>query len=289
MYYPGCMILSEQYQYEISAKKILDYFNVKYEDIPEFHCCGEPLKCVNVSTWLTMAARIIAMAEDKGRDVLVLCNGCYLSLNKARKYLLNDSRRFKEVNSILSREGLEFRGTAKIKHIVNILVEDIGVDKIKQSVKRQINIKVATHYGCHVLRPYEFSIDPDPENPTILEKLLNAIGAKAPYYPERLDCCMILFGNVKHREADYLRAVKLEAIKKRGFDALVTICPLCQKSYETRQKRLKKIFKKDVFIPVVYYTQLLGLALGFSPEDMGLHLNQSPVEVLLEKLGISFQ
>ena len=287
MFYPGCMIVSEQYQYEISAKKILDFFKIKYEDYPEFHCCGEPMKCVNLITWLTMAARIIAIAESKDRDILVLCNGCYLSLNKAKKYLLESNRKREIVNKILGKEGLEFHGKATIKHIMRVISDDIGEELIKSSLKRDLSgLKFAVHYGCHVLRPHEFSID-NPENPQILEKYIKILGAKAPYYPEKLDCCMILFANVKPKEADFLRALKLEAIKKRGFDALVTICPLCQKSYETRQKRLKKFFKKDVFIPVIYYTQLLGLALGFKPEEVGLHLNQSPVEELLKKLNLS--
>ena len=134
-----------------------------------------------------------------------------------------------------------------------------------------------------MLRPYDFSID-DPENPTLLERYIELLGAKAPYYPERMDCCMILFGNVKPRDADRLRGEKLAAIKARGFDGMVTICPLCHHSYETRQKRIAKIFKMDVEIPVIYYTQLLGLALGLKPEELGLNLNQTPVDRLLAKI-----
>ncbi len=278
------MIVSEQYQYEISAKKILDFFGVKYRDFPEFHCCGEPMKCVNIMTWLTMAARVIAIAEKENADILTLCNGCYLSLNKAKKILMEDEEKRNAVNEILSEEGLEFRGVAKIKHIMTVIAEEIGEEKIKKNIKIKLDgLKFAVHYGCHVLRPYDFAID-DPENPTVLERYIELLGGKAPYYPEKMDCCMILFGNVRPRDADFLRGEKLEAIKKRGFNALVTICPLCQHSYETRQKRIMKIFKKDVSIPVIYYTQLLGLSLGMHPEELGLNLNASPVEQLLKKI-----
>ncbi len=283
--YPGCMIVSEQYQYEISAKKILDFFGIEYRDFPEFHCCGEPMKCVNVMTWLTMAARIIAIAERENADILVLCNGCYLSLNKAKKILLEDSKKRDRVNAILGEEDLEFRGRAKIKHIMSVIAEEIGEEKIRDNIKIRLDgLKFATHYGCHVLRPYEFAID-DPENPTVLEKFIELLGGSAPYYPERMDCCMILFSNVKPRDADMLRGEKLEAIKKRGFHAMVTICPLCQHSYETRQKRIMKILKMDVSIPVIYYTQLLGLSLGMGPDELGLNLNSSPVEKILEKIA----
>ena len=284
--YPGCMIVSEQYQYEISARKILDFFGVDYDVYPEFHCCGEPMKCVNLMTWLTMAARVIAIAEKMSRDVLTLCNGCYLSLSKAKKILSTDQEKRETVNSILTDEGLEFRGTAKIKHIMTVIVEDIGRERIEKNIKRRLEgLRLAVHYGCHVLRPYDFAID-DPENPKILQEYVELLGAEAPYYPEMMDCCMILFGNVKPREADLIRGEKLLAIKKRGFDGLVTICPLCQHSYETRQKRISKMLKQDASIPVIYYTQLLGLAIGFKPRELGLHLNMSPVEKILEKLGI---
>ncbi len=285
MFYPGCMVVSEQYQYEISAKKILDYFGIDYKDFPEFHCCGEPMKCVNFLTWLTMAGRIIAMAEKEGRDILTLCNGCYLSLNKAKKVLLEDEEKRKKVNEILAEEGLKFTGKIKIKHIMTVIDEEIGQEKIKEKLKVDLSgLKLATHYGCHVLRPYSFAID-DPEDPKILEKYVELLGAKSPYYPERMDCCMILFGNVKPKEADKIRGEKLLAISRRGFDGLVTICPLCQHSYETRQKRISKMLKQEVSVPVIYYTQLLGLALGFEPEELGLNLNQSRVEKILDKIG----
>jgi len=280
------MIVSEQYQYEISAKKILDFFGVDYRVCPEFHCCGEPMKCVNVMTWLTMASRIIAMAERMGRDVLTLCNGCYLSLNKAKKIITDSKRRKAEVNRILGKDGLEFNGSARIRHIMSVIAEDIGLERIRESTRRNLRgLVLATHYGCHVLRPYDFAID-DPENPTVLEKFIEVLGARAPYYPERMDCCMILFANVRPRDADLIRGEKLLAIKRRGFDAMITICPLCQHSYETRQRRISKLLKADVSIPVIYYTQLLGLALGMSPRDLGLHLNMSPTRRLLGKLGI---
>lgn len=289
MLYPGCMVMSEQYQYEISAKKILKHFGIDYVDFPEFHCCGEPMKCVNVLTWLTMAGRLIAIAEREKRDILTLCNGCYLSLNKAKKLLLEDESRREAVNNILANEGLEFTGKIRIRHIMSVVADDIGRKKIEASIKRKLNgLKLAVHYGCHVLRPYEFAID-DPENPTLVERYVELLGAEAPYYPERMDCCMILFSNIKPKEADIIRGEKLLAIKKRGFDGLVTICPLCQHSYETRQKRISKIFKQDASIPTIYYTQLLGIAIGFSPREVGLHLNSSPVERLLRKIGLAFE
>lgn len=284
MFYPGCMVVSEQYQYEISAKKILDYFGIDYKNFPEFHCCGEPMKCVNLLTWLTMAARIIAIAEKEGRDILTLCNGCYLSLNKAKKILLEDDEKKRKVNEILSEEGLEFTGRISIKHIMTVIDEAIGEEKIKEKIRISLDgLKLAVHYGCHVLRPYSFAID-DPENPKILEKYIELLGAKSPYYPEKMDCCMILFGNVRPREADKIRGEKLLAVLERGYDGLVTICPLCQHSYETRQKRISKMLKKKVAVPVVYYTQILGLALGFEAEELGLHLNATPVERILEKI-----
>jgi len=289
MLYQGCMIWSSQYQYEISARKILDFFGVDYKVFPEQQCCGKPLMCVNINTWLTLAARVMAIAEKEGLDVLTLCNGCYLSLNEARKILLESPEKKELVNRILSKEGLKFSGELRIKHIVSVIWEDIGLKKLSENVKVKLSgLKLASHYGCHSLRPKEFSIDSNPENPRIIEEILEILGVESPYYPEKNDCCMILMSNVDVKGADLLRGKKLLAIQRRGFDGMATICPLCQQSYETRQKRISKMMKEKISVPVIYLTQLIGLARGMSPREVGLDLNTSPVEKLLGKIGLSF-
>ncbi len=280
------MVWSSQYQYEISARKILDTFRVDYKTFPEQQCCGKPLMCVNIDTWLTLAARIIAIAEREKKDIITLCNGCYLSLNEARKILLETPEKLELVNNILSKENLKFTGNIRIRHIVSVIWEDIGVDRISDRIKIRLdNLKLAVHYGCHVLRPKEFAIDSNPERPHIVEDIIQTLGAESPYYPEKFDCCMILLSNADVKGADIIRGKKLLAIQRRKFDALVTICPLCQQSYETRQKRISKLIKEKISVPVIYLTQLIGLALGIPPKELGLHLNTSPVEVILKKIG----
>lgn len=280
------MVWSSQYQYEISAKRLLDFFGIEYTDFPEQQCCGKPLMCVNISTWLALAARIMAIAEGEGKDIITLCNGCYLSLNEAKKIIVESPDKLALVNAILEKEGLEFTGRVRIKHVVKVIGEDIGLERILNDAKLRLNgLKLAVHYGCHALRPKEFSIDDSPENPSLIERILSALGASCPYYPEKFDCCMTLMSNVDVEKADILRGRKLLAIKRRGFDALVTICPLCQQSYETRQKRISRMLKEDISIPVIYLTQLLGISLGIHSRELGLHLNESPIEKILKNVG----
>ncbi|MCR8453727.1 MAG: CoB--CoM heterodisulfide reductase iron-sulfur subunit B family protein [Crenarchaeota archaeon] len=284
--YQGCAVWTSQYQYEISARKILDFFGIDYIDFPEQQCCGKPLACVNMNTWLVLAARIMAIAEREGRDIITLCNGCYLSLNEAKKIIMESHDEFSLINSILSKENLKFTGFVKIKHIVKVISEDIGLKRIIENSRLKLDgLKLAIHYGCHVLRPKEFSVDKNPEDPSIIEDILSSLGASCPYYSEKFDCCMALLANVDVENADLIRGKKLLAIKRRGFDALVTICPLCQQSYELRQKKISRVLKEDISIPVIYLTQLLGLSLGLHPRDLGLHLNESPVEKIIKRLG----
>jgi len=284
LFYPGCMTATQQYAYELAVKRVFPVFGIELVDIDEFSCCGEPLRNVNVKKWLVFASRILAEASTRDLDIVTTCNGCYLSLNEARSVLQENSQIMYKINQALRKIGLELSSLPRVKHVIQLLYDDIGIERIKGKVKREIKIKAATHYGCHILRPREFAVD-NPYNPTKLEELCNAIGIKTEDYPERLDCCMLMLDHVDLKKANLIRAKKLKSIIERKFDCLITVCPLCQNEYETRQRAIARLMKNPKLrIPVVYYVQLLGIALGFSPEDVGLHLNTSPVRSLLSKI-----
>ena len=286
-FYPGCTVQSEQYAYEISARRVFPRLGIQLIDVEGFSCCGYPLKNVSVSAWFYLTARNLALAEKLGLDIFPLCNGCNLSFCEVRHYLERDPTLKERVNSLLSIEGLTYTGNAKSLHILQILREVIGIDKIQTAVKTPLaGLKLAAHYGCHALRPSKLELPDDPEDPQSLEELIEALGAATEEYPERLDCCGQGLAMTTGKTALAISGLKLRAVQDHEFDGLVTICPFCTKMLDAKQNAIKaSTGQKDLNMPVIYITQVLGLAMGMKVEELGLNLNLSPVGETLKKLG----
>lgn len=286
-FYPGCTVQSEQYAYEISARRIFPRLGIQLIDVEGFSCCGYPLKNVSVSAWFYLAARNLALAEKLGLDIFPLCNGCNLSFCEVRHYLERDPTLKERVNSLLSIEGLTYTGNAKSLHILQILRQIIGIEKIQAAVKTPLTgLKLAAHYGCHALRPSKLEMPDDPEDPQSLEELIEALGAVTEDYPERLDCCGQGLAMTTGKTALAISGLKLRAIQDHKFDGIVTICPFCTKMLDAKQNAIKvSTGQKDLSMPVLYITQVLGLAMGMKVEELGLNLNLSPVSEALKKLG----
>lgn len=283
--YPGCIILTEQYAYEIAARNVLPYLNVKLVDLNDISCCGEPLMSMNKLTWLYLAARNMAIAEKMGVDIMCLCNACYLSLNKAKKLLKENLNLSEKVNSILSIEQLKYTGRARVKHLVEVLHDDIGVSKIRENVRfKLVGLRLASYTGCHLLRPSSIVKADDPEKPSKLNRLVEALGASSPHYPEELECCGAGLLIPKPDGGISYAGAQLKAIVNRGFDGVVTVCPACHKMLDGKQAAVNQALGLGMELPVIYYIQLLGLAMGLGREDVGLHLNQSPCDKLLAKV-----
>jgi heterodisulfide reductase subunit B len=283
--YLGCTVESEQYAHEISTREVFPKLGIQLVDVDGFNCCGYPLKSVSLPAWSYLSARNLALAEKLGLDVLPLCNGCNLSFREVGHYLEANPELKQKVRGFLSSEGLTFVGKAKSRHILDVLHNVVGVDKIKSVVSRPLRgLKLATHYGCHALRPGEMQILDDSEDPRYLEELIAPLGAKVEDYPERLDCCGQGLAITTGKTALTISGTKLKAIQDRGFDAVVTVCPFCMKMLDAKQNAIRVTTKTDISLPVVYYTQLLGLAMGISAEKLGLNLNLSPVGEILKKL-----
>ena len=286
-FYPGCTVQSEQYAYEISARRIFPKLGIQLIDVEGFSCCGYPLKNVSVPAWFYLAARNLALAEKLGLDIFPLCNGCNLSFCEVKHYLEKDPTLKERINSLLSIEGLTYTGNAKSVHILQILREIIGIDKIQAAVKTPLaGLKLAAHYGCHALRPSKLEMPDDPEDPQSLEELIKALGGITEDYPERLDCCGQGLAMTTGKTALAISGLKLRAVQDHKFDGLVTICPFCTKMLDAKQNAIKvSTGQKDLNMPVLYITQVLGLAMGMKVEELGLNLNLSPVGETLKKFG----
>jgi len=279
--YPGCIMPTEQYAYELSLREILPKLDIKIIDLEGFSCCSEPIKSVNQMLTLALSARNIAIAEKEKLDIFAPCPMCHLALSDCKKVLDSNPEMKEKVNNYLKEEGLKYTGNSDIISILDLLHDIIGIEKIKKQVKKPLNeIKIATHYGCHLIRPSELGRPDDSENPQKIENILKAIGAKTEYYPEKLDCCGALLSANLPDSALTKTGQKLKSVQELGFDAFVDTCPWCHRQYDARQEKAGSIIAAKLQVPVFYLTQLLGISFGISEEKLGLNLNQSPTETI---------
>ncbi|KYK29287.1 hypothetical protein AYK20_05675 [Thermoplasmatales archaeon SG8-52-1] len=282
--YPGCVMPTEQYALEKSIREVLPYLDIEIVDLKGFSCCGEPLKSVNQMMTLTLSARNLAIAEKEGLDLLVPCPMCHLALSDCKRILDTDPAMNQKINKFLEDEGLKYTGKSSIYHTVEMLHNIVGIEKIKEKVKKPlIELKVATHYGCHLFRPSEVGRPVDSENPQEIENILKAIGANPIDYPEKLECCGGLLNANLPESALTKTGQKLQKVQEQGFDVFIDVCPWCHRQYDSKQKKAGETVAAKLEMPVLYLTQLLGLSFGISEEKIGLNLNLSPVDKL--KLG----
>ena len=281
----GCTIPARAMNYEISTRKMAEKLGIEFVDLPDFSCCGLPLKSVDFMTSIVMGAKNIALAEEKGLNICVLCNGCAVTLVEANHLLKHDEEMRKRVNAHLAKIGKEFKGSIEVKHLARILYEDFGSDKIREMVKYPLeDFKFAAHYGCHYFKPsiaYE-SFD-NPEFPVSLDKLIQATGAPPVEYTTKTSCCGGGILAVSQDIALKLAKVKLDELHRMKADALVSICPFCSVMYDANQKSVEKDFEGDYDLPVLYYPQLLGLALGIPSGELEFKRNRIRPKEMVER------
>ena len=283
----GCAIPYRVSSYEVSTRKVLERLGVELVEMPEYNCCGLPIDPVNHEMMLTLAARNLCMAEQIGLNIVALCPGCAGTLRKVNKKLKEDKELREKINGFLRETGLEFKGTVEAKHLLQLLAEDVGFENIEKAVKRPLTgLQVTEHSGCHVTRPSNDVDFDNPENPEVLRKLIEATGAEYVEYRDKTACCGAPVAGVNDRIPLQLTREKLVNVKSAGAQALVTVCPFCHMMFDTNQPRIERMFNETFRIPVLHYPQLLGLALGFSPEDLALkELRVNPTQLLTHLTG----
>ena len=280
----GCVIPYRLSSYEVSARKVLTRLGVELVEMPEYNCCGFPIDPLDHYLALTLAARNLCIAEREKLNILTLCNGCFGTLNKANKTLKEDKEERERINKYLAEFGMEFKGTIEVKHLVHVLAEDVGFEKIKDAVKKPLSsLRVAQHTGCHLVRPKKLIEKDDPENPTLLKELIKLTGAKPLDYMDEAECCGNPIIGVNESIPFQMAKEKLEHIRAVGAQALITVCPFCHMMYDLNQPRIERAFNEKFNIPVLHYPQLLGLAMGFMPEELLLNeLRVKPADLLNE-------
>lgn len=279
--YPGCVMPTEQYAYEMSIREVLPFLDIKLVDLKGFSCCGEPIKSVNQMLSLALSARNISLAEKENFDIFAPCPMCHLALSESKRILDSDPAMNERINKFLADEGLTYIGKADIVNTLDLLHDIVGVEKIKKLAKKPLNeLKVATHYGCHLIRPSEIGRPDDSENPQKMEKILEAIGAKPLDYPEKLDCCGGLLNANLPESALTKTGQKLQKVQEQGFDAFIDTCPWCHRQYDSKQTKAGETVAAKLEVPVFYLTQLIGISFGISNNKLGLNLNLSPIDKL---------
>lgn len=283
----GCMMTTKYPHFEAAVRKTVAKIGLELVDVDGFTCCPDPIyfQARDKMKWYAIAARNICLAEEKGLDIITTCSGCTATLSEVNIALKEDEELRGKINERLKRINKEFKGTINVRHAVTVLRDDFGYDKVRKTVEHPLEgLKVAVHYGCHLLKPSHIMRVDDPDHPTILENLLRSIGAEPVYHEKTLLCCgrACFTDNIP----DSMVLDILGSIKKAGADCMGLICPTCFDEFDMGQILKGRKFKMKLDIPVVYYFQLLGLAQGMTPEQVGLTNHKVKVDAILEKLAV---
>jgi heterodisulfide reductase subunit B len=287
-FFPGCMIQVRHPQMEAAVRKTVPQLGIQLVDLPGLGCCPDPVffKSLHKLDWVVLAARNLVIAEEAGLDYVTICSGCTETLAEAAHLLNSGGELLEDVNRRLHKINKEYRGTVNARHLITVLRDDLGYETIAKSVTRPLDeVRVAVHYGCHLLKPRDVMKVDDPDNPTIFEDMLRAIGAEPIDHTERVICC-----GKSCRDCDLpeeMTKTILTSINDADVDVMGVICPSCFDSFDVGQIKIAKKYNLDFTIPPVYYFQLLALAQGLGPEEVGLDKHKLRPEKLFERIRVA--
>ena len=278
-FFLGCIAPLRYPGIEKSTREVFKTLGVELVNLKDANCCPAPgvIKSFSKTTWLAAAARNLALAEKAGLDIVTICNGCYGSLFDAAHELHENKDALNEVNKVLAGIGLKYSGETKVKHFAEVLYNDVGLEKIKKAVKRPADYEVAVFYGCHFLKPSKLKQLDDSENPTMLDDLVEAVGAKSTLRRKkaRTMCCGAGGGLRSQFGETALKFTKanLEIMKNAGAEIVVDVCPFCHLQFDAGQKDSGYSF------PVLHLSQLYGIAFGMDAKDLGMNAHVTPVKL----------
>jgi heterodisulfide reductase subunit B len=269
-YYPGCSVEGMNKAYDKSARVICNALNIDLAELDDWNCCGASAYIsVHELKAHLLSARNLAIAEKNKKDLVVVCPACLTTLNKTNHYLAEDPRFKRTVTNALKSTNLEYWGGVKVRHLLDVIVKDIGEDEVKTKIKHKLSgLNVAPYYGCQLTRPFG-EID-DKEFPTMLDRLLTWIGAQPVNFPLKAKCCGGLLMMTNEQVGLGLNKNLLDCAAQNGAECIATICPLCHMNIETYQGDVNKTFGTQFSIPALYFTQLMGLAFGYSRKELGI-------------------
>lgn len=280
----GCVIPARLPFLEASSRKVFEKLGIKLNDVEGFSCCPDPtgIEQIDHTTWLALGARNLSLCRNNG-GVISFCSGCVETLKGVNYFINKDLTTKKEINRYLQKVGKVYEGKTEVKHFAEVLYENL--ENIKKNIKKPLEgFKVAVHYGCHYLRPSEIIEWDDPFDPITIDEIVKALGAESVEYDLKMECC----GNpVEKSDRDLSLLMidnKLKAIENAGANCVTVVCPACYQQYEFNQRELNKRNNTEYNLPIFYLSELVGLAFGFSPEEMGLNFHRIKPNELFESV-----
>jgi len=285
LYFPGCSLKGSGKAYEESFLAVCKALGMDIRELEDWNCCGATAyMSVEETKSYALAGRNLAIAEREDLDVIAPCSACYLVLNKTQKALKENTEIRRKVVNALKAGGLDYKGTVKVRHPLDVLINDVGLEKISKLIKNPVKgLKLAPYYGCQIVRPYA-TFD-DQHDPVTMDKLMKAAGAECVTWPLKTRCCGGSLTGTVPEVGLRLAYIILKEAKKRGAGAIVTLCPLCQFNLDGYQGKIASKYE-SVDMPVLYFTQVLGLAMGLPGSELGIKRGIISAEAVLAGGGL---
>jgi heterodisulfide reductase subunit B len=282
--YTGCTTPVRLPGYEAAVTVVLEKLGVHLVPMKDANCCGaQYVESVSHSAFAALSGRILAIAESMDRDILAICGACSGSLKEVKHELDHDEELRAEVNDLLAEEGLKYTGTVEVKHLLQIFNEDIGYDAIKAAIVRPYNgVRLAAHYGCHVTRPPEIVQVDNPENPVIIDNIIEAAGGISVDYTGKTRCCGGPMLAMDEEVANKIGLDKIKNIRNEKADGIVTACVFCD--IQLTQVQFGDMAGDEPKIPVLTLPQFLGHAMGIDFNSLGIQLNKISPEAILQEM-----
>jgi len=271
LYYPGCSAEATGKAYDISTRVMMDKLGVELIELDDWNCCGATSYfSVRELDSFAIAARNLAIAQKQGdEDLCVICNACYTTLAKTNRYMDESPEVFEAVNGALGAVDRTYDGKKAVRHVMDVLINDVGLEALEAKVTRRLTgLKVACYYGCQYSRP--MGAFDDTEFPVTMDNFFQALGAETVDFAGKVKCCGGMMMLTKEEGALRLCHELLKGAHDAGADVIVCACPLCEMNVEGYQPRVNKTFGTSFDIPVMYFTQLAGLAFGADPKQLAI-------------------
>ncbi len=280
-YYPGCTLHGTTKEYDMSTRAVCEKIGIELEELEDWNCCGA-LGAFSYNYLLSVAlpARNLALVEKKKLTLAAPCNACFHNLAKANKMLKENEDLKKRVNDVMDNP---YGGTAQIRHLLDIIVNDVGLETVAKNVIKPLKgLKVVPYYGCLIVRPTEVAKFDDQENPQSLDNLLKALGAEVLPFSMKVKCCGASLVVSDEDLAFQLTKRILETARDAGANCVAVTCPLCSTNLDAYQGKIESQYNIKLGLPVLYFTQIMGLALGIAPRVLGMDKNTVPTDKIVE-------
>jgi heterodisulfide reductase subunit B len=288
-YYPGCSIQATAKPYGRSIEATAPALGIDLREIEDWNCCGataymsyDHLEAFSIASRnLALAER---MSENGSVQVAAPCSACFAVLNNTVHYAAEDPKLFDALNDALSAAGLRYQGKARVRHLLDIYIDDVPEETLQNKITQSLEmVRLAPYYGCQIVRPKnEFD---HYDMPTKFDDYLKLLGAQVAYYPVKTKCCAGTFITTQPEIAARMIGLLLKSAQDAGADGIVTCCPLCQFNLDNFQKEAGEYWNEEFNIPILYFTQVVGLAMGIPPRDLELDKHRVSADALLAKIA----